>query len=215
MPKYIGVAGQMQAGKDTLADYLYLKINENKWKWRRNSIAFGVKKAFCDYFNVDLDFIEKWKVIPEPPPGFEMPVRQSLQFIGDGFRKIKPDVWLKPIFENEIDNQIISDVRYINEFVRFKQAGGINILIYRPDKLNDDPNESESQIRVYLDWCMENLCISNDKFIDLNKVNWSSFDGAPYRISDLDLFVCNSGTKEDFYKLIDEYVVDFCANYYK
>ena len=77
----VGVGGQMQNGKDTIADYLH-----DVFSWERNAFAAGVKKVFCDTFGVDEAFIEKWKVIPEPPTGFLKTVRQSLQFIGDGFR---------------------------------------------------------------------------------------------------------------------------------
>jgi len=107
----IGVAAQLQNGKDTLSDYLAYKLNEiypkfycdkeinppevvaknelkakiNSPYWQRASFASNVKKVFCDTFDKDLDFVEKWKTNPEPPPGFSKNIRQSLQFIGDGF----------------------------------------------------------------------------------------------------------------------------------
>jgi hypothetical protein len=85
----IGVAGQAQMGKDTLADRLCEKLNAaggagvnddhpaEHLHWTRGAFAANVKKVFCDTFDVDMDFVEKWKVIPEPPPGFDMTVQAS------------------------------------------------------------------------------------------------------------------------------------------
>ena len=148
----IGVAGQAQMGKDTLADRLQLQLNglvELQCKthgeqftpdkgWQRTAFAKNVKRVYAETFGVDYDFIEEWKVKPEPPPGFGMTVRQSLQFIGDGFRQIKGSIWVDLCFRDPSLAQIISDVRYPNEFLRVKQEGGLNIVIGRTDKLNDE-----------------------------------------------------------------------------
>src|SRR4051812_9353848 len=100
----IALAGQLCVGKDEVADYLVQRLNgrydrddpaervrrafPDRRRWERASFAGAVKKVFCDAFGVDLAFIEAWKRNPAPPPGMLMPVRQALQFIGDGFRQI-------------------------------------------------------------------------------------------------------------------------------
>ena len=94
----IGVAGQAQMGKDTLADRLCVELNKKNKQWSRSAFANAVKQIFCKSFDVDLEFIEKWKGVSENPPGFDMNVRQALQFIGDGFRKIKSEIWLDVFF---------------------------------------------------------------------------------------------------------------------
>lgn len=142
----IGLFGQAAAGKDTIADFLIPIFNkhmdENKHVLRKVAFAYNVKKIFCDYFDVDFDFIEKWKRNPEPPPDFLMNVRQSLQMIGDGFRKVKSSVWIDKLI-NKASNVVITDGRYINEANAIKQKGGINILINRPSHRNNDQNDSE------------------------------------------------------------------------
>lgn len=142
----IGLFGQAAAGKDTVADILIPLLNqfkdENKPALRKAAFAYNVKKIFCDYFDVDFNFIEQWKRNPEPPPGFTMSVRQSLQMIGDGFRKVKSSVWIDKLI-NKAHNVIITDGRYLNEANAIKQKGGINILINRPLHRNNDQNDSE------------------------------------------------------------------------
>ena len=148
----IGVGGQMQNGKDTVADYIAAKIRCLEEPWDRGAFAAGVKDVFCDTFGVDRDFVEEWKIKDEIPSGFDMTVRKSLQFIGDGFRQIKGLVWVEKPFRNRNSPVIISDVRYINELEKVSSVGGINILVWRPDKENDDPNGSEAQIKQIVDY---------------------------------------------------------------
>lgn len=213
----IGVAGQAQMGKDTLADHLGPKLNETSGPWKRSAFAAAVKKVFCETFAVDLAFVEKWKVIPEPPPGFSMPIRQALQFIGDGFRKIQPNIWLDLAFRDKNTSTIISDVRYINEFTRVKQEGGLNIIVCRPDKLNFDSNGSEAQIRPYVNWLMSRFKGFGEKCIDLRSFDWKEHRKLvlqpPDHIELFDLLVFNDGTEEEFHNLIEEKVVPYCKKF--
>lgn len=230
----IGVAGQAQNGKDTLADQLQLSLNT--WEkesldkkmadeliWNRSAFASAVKKVFCDTFGVDLAFVEQWKTVPEAPPGFDMPVRQALQFIGDGFRKIRSTIWLDLAFRDKSVPKIISDVRYINEFVRVKQEGGLNILVARPDKLNDDPNGSEAQIRPYVEWALNRWRGHKDQVVDLRKVNWPDlrkygpndphFVLPPPHFEMFDIFVCNCGDRDALLELVDIEVAPLAKNH--
>lgn len=205
----VGVGGQMQNGKDTIADYLH-----DVFSWERNAFAAGVKKVFCDTFGVDEAFIEKWKVIPEPPPGFLKPVRQSLQFIGDGFREIQGDVWLKKPFLNREDSVIISDARYINELDKIFSVNGTNILVWHPERENDDPNGSEKQIKPAVDfWKKTN--IEGDTGDFLLNLDPNELTSLPEGADLIHLFIRNDGTVQDLYKKIDEIVVPYLKNRYK
>ncbi len=226
----IGVAGQSQMGKDTLADRLQEKLNErlkeklnkshseSEWNeanfvWTRAALAANVKKVFEDTFGVDRDFVEEWKTKDEVPPGFDMVVRKGLQFIGDGFREIKSTIWLDLCFRDDFP-KIISDVRYVNEFIRVKKEGGLNILIGRPDKLNDDPNGSEAMIRPYCEWALENF--RRNDFVDLTKFRLSP-SGRDSKIPEnfelFDVFIRNDGTKEELYEVIDKQLVPFVEKF--
>lgn len=218
--RVIGCAGQMRMGKTVLADYLCNKLNircnrtqinfgdKAQGNWTTVGFADNVKSVYRETFDVTNDFIEEWKVKPEPPPGFDMPVRQSLQFIGDGFRKIRKDIWMDLVFRNR-SPKIIGDGRYPNEFIRVKEEGGLNILIGRPDKLNNDPNESESLIRPYLDWALNQ---EESKVNELLSTPLELDDCSEY-MNKFDLFIRNDGTLEELYRKIDTMVVPFVENF--
>jgi uridine kinase len=142
----VGLFGQAASGKDTvagmLAPRLWQYIDHEKPLVTKIAFAYNVKKIYCDYFDVDFDFIEEWKRNPEPPPGFSMNVRQALQMIGDGFRKVKNSVWIDKVL-NKMQNVIITDGRYLNEAKAIKEKDGIVILIDRPSHRNADQNDSE------------------------------------------------------------------------
>jgi hypothetical protein len=243
-------------GKDTLADHLVELLNkksvrfkDENWpqmeltpcitgefeggdyphEWTRAAFAYNVKKVYMDTFGVDMDFIEEWKVKDEIPPGFTMNCRQGLQFIGDGFRKIQPEIWVDLAFRYDTP-KIISDVRYINEFKRIKQEGGINILVGRTEKLNDDPNGSEAIIRPYVEWALNNIKEGELDQLQIASILGATIvgkvaspsgfgsiaaamsrknvsDAAPPDMNLFDIFVRNDGTKEEFLKEVEDRVV--------
>lgn len=156
--KVIGIGGQLACGKDTLADYLANRLNTHvkcgrgyDAIWKRIGFAHAVKKVFMDAFNVSWDFIEDWKRKDEVPPGFDKNIRKSLQFIGDGFRQIRSNIWIETAFREDVP-KVISDVRYLNEALAIKAHGGLTVLVWRPGYENNDSNPSESQIKPTVDW---------------------------------------------------------------
>lgn len=193
--KTIAVAGQMRNGKNEIGEYVCRKMN-----FTPASFASPVKKIFCDAFNMDIEFVEKWKVEKDPPPGFKKNVRQSLQFIGDGFRQILPDVWIDYAIRNNPDYSVFMDCRYHNEMTKIKQKGGINILVWRPGFENDDPNPSESQIKPLVDYY-------SSKGIEgsVKKLHKDAPEGADL----IDFFIINNGSLESLYDKIDKYIIIF------
>ena len=186
----IGVAGQCRQGKDKASDHLAERLSMG-----RDAFAFGVKRVFCDYFGVDIEFVERWKVVDEPPPGFLISVRRSLQLIGDGFRSIKDDVWIEALFRRSSKGVVVSDVRYRNELASIRKKGGQNILVYRPGFMNDDPNGSEAQIRPFV-----------EHFISSGKEGRVEESG---EFGLVDFFIVNDGGLDDFYDKLDSLVLPF------
>lgn len=207
----IGVAGQKRYGKDVLCDRLCPQIQE-KHQWKRDAFANKVKEIFCETFNVTREFVEKWKVVDEIPPGFDMSVRDGLKFIGDGFRQIKGDIWIEILFRDDL-YKVISDVRYVNEFVKIKKEKGFNILIGRPDKLNDDPSGSEAQIRPYVVWCLENLP-KEKKIVDLRNFNYDGYPSPPPYMDLFDIFIRNDQGLLELYDLIDNQITPIIKESY-
>lgn len=197
--KVIGIAGQMAVAKDTVANYLVQKLGND---WSRDAFANAVKRVYCETFNKDMDFIEKWKRISEPPPGMLMSVRQSLQFIGDGFRKMQSDIWIDIQFR-KTNSRIISDLRYINELKAVKKHGGINILMYRPGFLNNDPNPSESQIKPVIECFIKN---GKEGVLNLN------YDMGDDDFVEIDIFLINDGNLEDLYKKVDNMILPYIVS---
>lgn len=197
--KVIGCFSQQQMGKTTIAKYVAQKLD-----WKRASFAAEVKRIFCETFNVDEEFIEKWKTIPEPPPGFLMPVRQALQFIGSGFRQIDQLVWVKKLFGKPINEVIVDDGRYLlTETAR--QVGGINVLVYRPGHDNDDPNDSESQIKPVLEF-FKNY---QEGPVVLDCLTVSDQKGLPEGAEQIDFYLVNDGTKEELYQKLDNLLIPY------
>lgn len=206
--KAICAFGQLMNGKDVFCDYLKKKLDElNEIFWERASFADAVKKTYENAFGVDRSFIEKYKRISENPPDMQMNVRQSLQFIGDGFRKIKDDIWIEIALRDKTRNIILSDGRYINEAKKVTEIGGINILIYRNGYLNDDPNPSESLLRPLVEFCEKNC---QDGLINKNLSNM------PEELKLFDIFLKNDGDLQKFYNKIDNVIIPLIKEiYYK
>jgi len=192
----VGLAGQLGCGKDTAADYLCDKLNLTGecGHWIRKGFAHAVKKVFMDTFQVDWEFVEKWKRIPEPPPGFIKNVRESLIFIGDGFRQMQPTIWIDLAFRDLRYHQIISDVRYVNEVEKIKQEGGLSILMWRPGHENNLQNASEQQLMPFV-----------NRLREMDPIP----EGVLGRNIDVpfDIFIINDGTIEDLYAKVDEIVI--------
>lgn len=210
--KIIGFAAQMQNGKDTAADYLYSKLDG----WKRSSFAYSLKKLFSDTFQVDTDFINEWKVKSEIPPGFDMTVRKALQFIGDGFRQIKSDIWIELAFRNPEDNVVLSDVRYVNEMKKIKQLGGIIVLLHRDGFENDDPNGSEAQLKPALNF-FKNLHggefegSTEEIFAHLSPGDYAAL---PPGVAEVDMFLRNNGSIEELQTKIDNLLTPYIKGHY-
>jgi hypothetical protein len=207
----IGVGGQLQNGKDTIADYLQQSFNRRGGNWKRISFAAKVKAIYCDTFGVDLAFIEKWKVINEPPPGFLMTVRKSLQFIGDGFRQIQGSVWIDNAYKNIKEPSICSDVRYVNELSVTKlKYKGLTIVVWRPGSENDDQNGSEAQMRPIVDFYAKTGLEGVIPFEGLDQSGWfvdKGFGEPPPGAELVDIFIRNDEDVESLYTKVEQIIV--------
>jgi hypothetical protein len=198
MHKTICFFGQMASGKTISAEYFCQKINElnNSTKWKCNGFASSVKKIFSECFQVDLEFIETWKRISQLPYGFLKNVRDSLIYIGDGFRQIKSDVWIDLLFRNNSDaNLAIADGRYLQEARAVRKREGLNVLLYRPGFENDIQNDSEQQVVPYIKTLLSMQPVPEGRIPQ-------EFPDIPF-----DFFVINNGTIADLFRKIDKYIL--------
>lgn len=209
--KIVTLFSQLAMGKDTVCDYLADQLNKRQKTgyWDRTAFANAVKKVYQDAFGVDRKFIEKWKRTNDCPPGMSMNVRKGLQFIGDGFREIKSDIWIEIALREKDKQLIISDGRYTsNEAKAVDFLGGINVLLYRPGYLNDDPNQSEAQVRPLLDWCIKNIKIDGPIKYDPDRTD------IPRHLEFFDFYLVNDGTIAQLQDKINNLLVPFVENKY-
>ncbi len=193
----IAAFAQLANGKDTVCDYLAEKLrSQNFGEWKRTAFANAVKDIYCNAFGVDRDFIEKWKRNSDCPPNMIMPVRQALQMIGDGFRLVKPDIWIDIALRGD-DRKILADGRYINESKAVKEKNGYNILIYREGFLNDDKNRSEAELRP--------LAVYAKNSLQTGPIRYTQ--DMPEEFKFFDFYIYNNGTVEDLYEKVDKYLL--------
>lgn len=196
--KIIGIFSQLAGGKDSTANYIVKQLGNH---WKRIGFADAVKKVFMNSFDVTWEFIEEWKRKDEIPPGFDLNIRKGLQHIGDGFRKIQNDVWIRTALRNNT-NMVISDGRYINESKMIKEHGGFNVLLWRKNFENNDPNPSEAQIRLYVDFCAKWRKSGLLPKVDPNLILMDC--NQPEGMEHFDYFLTNNGTLQELYEKIDK-----------
>jgi len=209
--KIVCAFSQLGMGKDTVCDYLAEVLNKRQKSgyWDRAAFANPVKEVYQNAFGVDRVFIEKWKRTNDSPPGMSMSVRKGLQFIGDGFREIKSNIWIEIALKEKDKQLIISDGRYTsNEAKAVDFLGGINVLLYRPGYLNDDPNQSEAQVRPLLDWCLKNIKTDGPIKYDPDRTD------IPRHLEFFDYYLVNNGTIKQLYDKVENLLLPFVENKY-
>jgi hypothetical protein len=206
MFKTIGFGAQLACGKDCAADYLSERLNDLcQERWERNAFANKVKETFENAFGKDREWVEKWKRIDEPPPGFKENVRNCLIGIGDGFRQMKADIWIEQAFRNQDKHQIISDCRYVNECNYIRERGGITILLWRDGFINNIRSASEQEFMPFI-----NKCLVSQHWQD-GMTRWMPLEGEINANMEMpfDLFLRNEGTIKDLHQKIDDIVIPF------
>jgi len=199
MQKVFCFSGQIESGKDMAAKYLTQRLGTT---WRQVAFGDNVKRVLAENFGITREDIEEWKRKDEVPPEFDMTIRRSLMWIGDGFRQIRASIWIDKLFENNpSDNLVISDGRYLSEVAAVHDRGGINIAIYRPGHGNDIDHPSEAQLKPYIDLLAEHCYTS--------RVITSGM-GSPF-----DFFLLNNSSLDDLYDTIEDTLLPFINSKWK
>lgn len=176
----VGVAGQARMGKDTVGSMLAVRYGLKK-----RAFAHAVKRVVVECFGFDMSDIEYWKTRNTKPPGLDVTMRETLQRVGDGFRVIKPSVWIDMALGASDTSGVFCDVRYMNEAQELKRRGALLVLIGRTDALNRDANASESSLRPMIEWFLTH---THEPLVDIRHVQH-----APSDVYVFDWFVRNDG----------------------
>lgn len=158
LPKIIGFAGAINAGKDTCTKFLLDYLTEKGIPHQHLKFADKLKQVISIMTDVPLEEIYthegKAKFIPE----LNQTVGKLHQTIGDLMKQINPNIWVYPVSRKFNSNLfiVISDVRFLSEANAIKEAGGIIIKIERNDKHDpltstgrDPKHNSETSLNHY------------------------------------------------------------------
>jgi dephospho-CoA kinase len=162
----IGIIGKKHSGKDTLADYIV-----SKYKFKKKSFAYPLKKTCSYLFNIPFHYFENQELKEKMIEEWEMSPRQIMQKVGtDMFRhQIEDTFWIRHLFHdiNVQSNIVITDIRFLNEIIMVQKYNGILIYIERNNNICKDEHESENQDLIkYADFYLQNNSSIND-FIEL------------------------------------------------
>ena len=152
----IGLAGHMSSGKDTFATVLEQTIkNDPRLKdcpIYRIAFADPIKDLICEVFDVSRGFLETNKRTNHTPAGFQRPIRELLQHVGD-LRTFNPNVWVDALLR-KLPNDgivIVTDVRYHNEMEALKSRGAYVALLsrhYDISKRDEHAHSSEQCLQL-------------------------------------------------------------------
>jgi hypothetical protein len=147
----IGIIGYKGSGKDVMADYLV-----QNFEFTKISVAEPIKNACRDLFLLTDEHFHDRVLKETKIPFWGLSPREILQKVGtDLFRhQFDDQFWVKILEQrllsfrhNNIENIVISDIRFQNEADVVKKYGGTLVYIDRFSRSNDN-HESE---RLYID----------------------------------------------------------------
>jgi dephospho-CoA kinase len=131
----IGLVGQAQSGKDTIADYLVATMEFHKL-----SFAASLKDLCAGLFNMTSTQLNAAQGKSAIDPRYGKTPRTILQEVGTALRQVHPDIWVDILTRRldggigcHLNNLVITDVRYLNEVRAVKDRFGYIIRVVRED----------------------------------------------------------------------------------
>lgn len=187
----IGLVGQLNSGKDTVAAHL---IKEHGFE--RRAFADPLKRSVAALLDIPTQDIEKYKNnlnIRVELTEFEQTRHDSSQIIELSFREFLQrfgteshrdvfgeNFWVDQTLPDGFyfynsRNIVITDVRFISEAKRIRSLNGHIVLIERPGLDNKDPHRSEeidfeTDITIKNDSNIDDLYVTVDSALKLLKV---------------------------------------------
>jgi len=173
----IGISGKARSGKNTFADFL-VDVFYTRFNRKFELMAFADELKYLCKIQFDLSYEQLWGDSKEEPDyrykkqnGDFWTAREIMQAIGEFYRSIDYDYWIraldKNIGDNSIKDVIITDVRYPNEFNYIKQNNGFVIRIYRDKSptIHGSSHPSECSLDNFDDDLFD-VVIYNDRTLD-------------------------------------------------
>ena len=141
--RIIAIAGKKGSGKDTVGRI----ITDVRPEFKKRDFADSIKSFLVDAFD-----IAPWKL--EDRTEKEKPMdkwwgkspRDLMKDVGDGLRaSVHRDIWVDVLFDGirDLDEVVITDLRFKNEFKKCKEGGVFIIKVVRPEIDSSDTHISE------------------------------------------------------------------------
>lgn len=165
MRKLIGITGNANAGKDTLADYI---INNKNNSFIKDALAKPIKDIMINQLGFTYQQCYNQQLKQTIDDFWGLTPREVMLLIGTKmFRQNwRYDFWVKlmqkKIIDNADQNIIVSDVRFENQGQMIKSHGGIIICVERPNNPIKVKHVSENGLPKHLIDCT----IVNDSTIE-------------------------------------------------
>jgi hypothetical protein len=161
----IGLFGQMGNRKSTAAIMIRDKILSYK-SIKIVSFSQPIYETLATLIDHPVSWLKENKNKRITPDGIT--IREGLQQLGSLGRKIDKNVFVNKLLRDNGGNYIVEDGRHENEIIELRRSGAVNILIICPQRINNDPHESESWLRGMVDTAMRltNSNINNPTCMD-------------------------------------------------
>ena len=166
--------GKARVGKSTFAEFLIDEFTLRGKHYYQIAFADELKRMCMELFKLeydqlwgdrkeytDLRFVKNHFGVSSNPADY-WSAREIMQEVGEFFRKIDYDFWVKKVDEKikGCDDWIITDVRHLNEADYTRDKGFlINIVRKNAEEIHGMSHESETALDKYEDY---DLLIEND-----------------------------------------------------
>lgn len=131
--------GKIGSGKNECANqlkqyYKSLVIDEF-------AFADPIKRGLAHFFSVDIDWFYNRDLKTQKIPGFDITPREALIKVGTDLMRnhIDDEIWVKStmnaVGRSAADIVLVTDVRFVNEAIAIKNAGGILLYVDRPQNI--------------------------------------------------------------------------------
>lgn len=147
MTDLIGLTGPIGVGKSTVANIL------KNYGYSEHAFADKLKQIVAIVFNLTNDLDKSINIVNSNKTNQiykNYTTARLLQMVGQGLRdKVDNDIWIDSLFKSyKNDKWVISDIRYKNEYLALKQAGGILIKIEGNNRHSKDGRDMQHQSEI-------------------------------------------------------------------